>query len=41
MILTFFRANFKKLPHKNIENLDDFLHALYFELSKRTIYNFS
>ena len=47
MVLTFFRAHFKKLRHKSIEYRnfknfckDDFLHELDFELSKGTIYEF-
>ena len=47
MILTFFRAHFKKLPHKNIEDRnfrnsykDNFLHELDFKLNKVTIYKF-
>ena len=45
IILTFFRAHIKKLPHKNIEYQsfkkfyrDHFLHGLDFEFSKGTTY---
>ena len=47
MILTFFRAYFKNLPHKNIEHRnfknchkDGFLHELDFKFSKGTIYKY-